>query len=96
MTKIDSLKDGDKRVDVEAMVVGVGQSRTVNLKAGGTSEVADIIISDETGEITLTLWNEEIEKVAAGAKVRIENGYINSYNGKLKLNVGKYGALVVE
>ena len=84
-----------RKVNLDAIVLTVGATRTVNLKAGGQSEVADIVVGDETGEITLTLWNEEIDKVVVGSRVNIRNGYTNSYQGKIRLNVGRFGSLEV-
>ncbi|HJS82231.1 MAG TPA: DNA-binding protein, partial [Nitrososphaera sp.] len=71
----------------------VGESRTVNLKAGGTNDVADAIISDESGSIKLSLWGEDINKVRAGDRVSIENGYINTFKGENSINIGKFGKL---
>ncbi|PVX23040.1 MAG: hypothetical protein CW716_13080 [Candidatus Bathyarchaeum sp.] len=57
--------------------------------------VADATIEDETGKITLTLWNDQIAQVSVGDRIRIENGYIKSFRDVLQLNSGKYGTLTV-
>lgn len=95
LQKVSDLKDGMRKVDLDAMVISIGETRKVNLKAGGQSKVANITLGDETGEITLSLWNEEIDKITVGAKVNIRNGYMSSYNGKSQLNVGRFGSLEV-
>ena len=64
--KISELKAGMRNVSVTGKVDSVGESRTVNLKAGGTNDVADAVISDESGSIKLSLWGEDINKVRAG------------------------------
>jgi replication factor A1 len=86
-----------KRVTVEAKVVEKGDPREVRSRyKDETLKVADAIIADETGSIKLTLWNEQIDQVNVGNKVKIENGYVTSFKGEVQLNVGKFGKLTVE
>jgi replication factor A1 len=91
--KISELKAGMRNVSVTGKIDSVGEPRTVNLKAGGTNDVADAIISDESGSIKLSLWGEDINKVRAGDTVSIENGYINTFKGENSINIGKFGKL---
>jgi replication factor A1 len=91
--KISELKAGMRNVSVTGKVDSVGEPRTVNLKAGGTNEVADAIISDESGSMKLSLWGADISKVRAGDRVSIENGYINTFKGENSINIGKFGKL---
>ena len=94
--KINELRDGSRRVDIEANVIQKSETREVRSKyTNETFRVADATIEDETGTITLTLWNEQTEQVNVGDRVRIENGYIKSFRGELQLNSGKYGTLTV-
>lgn len=97
MLKIAELKDGMKRVNIEAKVVEKGETREVTSKfKDQTYKVATVTISDETGMIKLTLWNEQIDKVNVDNNVKIENGYVTSFRGETQLNVGKYGMLTVQ
>jgi ssDNA-binding replication factor A large subunit len=91
--KIGELKAGMRNVSVTGKIDSVGESRTVNLKAGGTNNVADAIISDESGSMKLSLWGDDIEKVHVGDRVSIENGYINTFKGENSINIGKFGKL---
>ena len=94
--KINELRDGMRKVDVEANVVEKSEAREVRSRyTNDTYMVADATIEDETGKITLTLWNEQVEQVSVGDRVRIENGYIKSFREILQLNSGKYGTLTV-
>lgn len=94
--KINELRDGSRRVDIEANVIQKSETREVRSKfTNETFRVADATIEDETGTITLTLWNEQTEQVNVGDRVKIENGYIKSFRGELQLNSGKYGTLTV-
>lgn len=91
--KISELKAGMRNVSVTGKVDSVGEPRTVNLKAGGTNNVADAVISDESGTIKLSLWGDDINKIRAGDRVSIENGYINTFKGENSLAIGKFGKL---
>ena len=93
---IKDLRNGMKRVDVEAQVTEKGNPREVMSRyKDETYTVADAVISDETGSIKLTLWNEQIDQVNVNDKVKIENGYVTSFKGEIQLNAGKYGKLTV-
>ena len=85
-----------RKVDIEANVIQKSETREVRSRyTNETFRVADATIEDETGTITLTLWNEQTEQVNEGDRVRIENGYIKSFREQLQLNSGKYGTLTV-
>jgi len=92
--KIADLKGEQSRVDVEGEITEKGDVRNVNLRAGGTSNVSDCTIRDESGSIKLTLWGEQINQVDVGDRVRIENGYTKAFRGEVQLNIGRYGKLV--
>ena len=91
--KISELKAGMRNVSVTGKIDSVGEPRNVNLKAGGTTTVADAIISDESGSIKLSLWGDDSNKVQAGDRVSVENGYINTFKGENSISVGKFGKM---
>jgi replication factor A1 len=85
-----------KRVEVEAQVVDKSNPRTVQSRYKDESyNVADATVQDDTGQIKLTLWNEQIDQVNIGDNIKIENGYITSFKGETQLNVGKFGKLTI-
>jgi replication factor A1 len=95
--KINELRDGMRRVSVVAKVIEKSEPREVRSRyRDETYRVADAIISDESGKIKLTLWNQQIDQVNIDDTVKIENGYIRSFRGEIQLNVGKYGTLTIE
>ncbi|MEW6604496.1 MAG: DNA-binding protein [Thermoproteota archaeon] len=91
--KISELKAGMRNLSVTGKIDSIGEPRTVNLKSGGTTTVADAIISDESGSIKLALWGDDINKVQPGDRVSIENGYINTFRGENSISVGKFGKM---
>jgi len=92
---IGELKDGMRRVDIEGTIEAISEPRTVNLRTGGTAKVADATFKDDSGSINLSLWDDQISSVQVGSKVKVENGYTNSFRGEVRLNVGRYGKLEV-
>ncbi|MDP2717689.1 MAG: SOSS complex subunit B family protein, partial [Candidatus Micrarchaeota archaeon] len=64
-------------------------------KMGRALKVANVTIQDDTGTITLVLWNDNIERVKEGAKIKIENGYVNTWQDKSQLTLGKFGKMDV-
>ena len=95
-TEIKDLRDGAKRVNVEAKVVEKGDVREVKSKFNdATYRIVDAVVADETGSIKLTLWNEQIEQVNVGDNIKIENGYVTSFKNEIQLNVGKFGKLTI-
>jgi replication factor A1 len=93
--KISEAKNARNKIDVKAIVLKKSDPRVVNKKDGTTTKVCDFQISDESGEITLSLWGDEIDRVKEGSRIEVNNGYTNSFKGKLSLSVGKFGRLIV-
>lgn len=93
--KITELRDGMRKVDAEGNLIDISEAREVNLRTGGQARVADGTLQDESGSIKLSLWDDQIEAVKVGSKIKIENGYTNSFRGEVRLNVGRYGKLEV-
>lgn len=94
--KISELKPGMRRVEVEAKVLNLSEAREVTTRAGEQSRVATADVTDDSGTVKLTLWNEQIDQVKVNSSVKIENGYITSFRGETQLNVGRYGKLTVQ
>ena len=85
-----------RRVNVTGKIVDKSETREVQSRYGrGKLRVASATLQDETGSITLTLWNQQIDEVNVGDTVKIENGYTNSFRGEVQLNVGRYGKLSI-
>ncbi|PIN77735.1 DNA-binding protein [Candidatus Woesearchaeota archaeon CG10_big_fil_rev_8_21_14_0_10_34_12] len=92
--KISELTVGQGKVDVEAEVKSIEEPRSFN-KFGKSISVANAMVTDGSGEIKLTLWNDDIDKVKAGSKVKITNGFVNEFQGEKQLTSGKFGKLEI-
>ena len=62
-------------------------------KYGKQLRVCTARIKDDTGELNLTLWNDEIDKVNEGDKISIIDGWVKEFNGELQISAGKNGKL---
>ena len=91
---IKDLEIRQGNVDVVVDIVDVGEVREFE-KFGRSGRVATAVAKDETGDIKLTLWNEQIDQVKAGDKVHITNGYVNEWQGEKQLTTGKMGKLEI-
>ena len=91
---IKDLQARQTNVDIEGDVIELGDVREFS-KYGRQGRVANAIIKDNTGTVKLSLWNEQIDKVKPGDKIKIEKGYVGEFQGELQLTTGKFGTLEV-
>ena len=94
--KISDLKPGTGNVNIEAEVVSVDEPRDVMTKFGKRMRVANSTIKDDSGEITLTLWGDDIDRIKSGDKITIENGWVSEFKGSSQISAGKYGKITVK
>ncbi len=91
--KVKDLKEG-KVDEIELEVIEVGEERSVRGRYGN-SRVCDATGKDETGQVKITLWNDEIDLVKGASKVRITNGWVKEWNNELQISAGRYGKIEV-
>jgi replication factor A1 len=83
------------KINIEGTIKSKEDVRTINTKAGGTLSVCDALLTDDSGEIKITFWGEECNKISDGIKIRITNGYTNSFKGEVALTKGKFGRMEI-
>jgi len=91
---IKDLKIREGNVDLVVEVVDKGDIREFQ-KFGKPGRVCNAKVKDESGEVTLTLWNEDIDKVKVGDKIHIKNGYVSEWQGEPQLSTGRFGELEI-
>lgn len=91
--KVSELRPGQGNVNVIGVIKEIGETRSFN-KFGKELKVCNAIFSDESGDIKLTLWNDDASKFTEGDKIKIINGYVNEFQGEKQLTSGKFGQLV--
>lgn len=82
------------KIDLTVTIKDIEEPRTFN-KFGKEGRVANATIFDDSGEIKLTLWNDDIDKVKVGSKIKITNGFVNEWQGEMQLTAGRMGKLEV-
>ena len=93
--KIKDLKAGMKHIDLKAKVLEVPGPNRVYTRSGTEAYVSNALISDETGTIRMSLWNQQISIMSKGDKIKVQNGTVTRFRGNLQLRVGKTGGLSV-
>jgi replication factor A1 len=91
---IKDLQPKQGNVDIEVEVVEVGEPREFQ-KFGKAGKVATATVKDDSGTIKMSLWNEQVDQISAGDKLKITNGYVNEYQGDMQLTTGRFGQLEI-
>jgi replication factor A1 len=90
--QIKNLTAKQTDVNVQGTIKEVSPPREFQ-KYGKPGRVANSILEDESGQIVLTLWNEDVDNIKAGDKIKVVNGYVNEWRGDLQLTAGRKGSL---
>lgn len=90
---IRDLRTGMTRVNLKAKVLEIPKPRIVFTRFGQYASVANALIADETGTIRLCLWNDQIDSIAAGDTIQIENARAFTFGGQKQLRIGRKGTL---
>ncbi|NQV90989.1 hypothetical protein HQ489_00795 [Candidatus Woesearchaeota archaeon] len=92
--EIKDLQANQGKVDLVVEVVELKEARTFE-KFGKSGKVCNAIVKDATGTVTLTLWNEDVDKVKQGARIHIKNGWCSEYRDEKQVSSGKFGEIEV-
>jgi replication factor A1 len=92
---ISDLRHGMKKVNLEAKVTEIQQPRMVHTQFGNSALLANATIEDETGTIKLCLWDQQVNAVAAGDEIKVENATVFTFKGEKQLRLGKAGTVTV-
>ena len=95
LPSIKELSSDMKRIVVEGEIIEKAIPRAVRSRRRWQDlTVTEATLKDDSDDVVLMLWNEQIKQCAVGDRVRIEGGYLKVYRGMRQLNVGKVGKLV--
>ncbi len=92
---ISHLTAGMRRVRVSGKVLESSQVKEYIRKDGSASHTQSAILRDETGKVTLLLWEPSEPGLKAGDLVRVIGGYVREMEGVMELNVSGKGAVEV-
>lgn len=91
--KIKDIKVGAMDGAITAEIIDMEEPREVLNKFGVRMKVAKANIRDDSGEINLTLWNDDTGKFKVGDKIKLENGWVTEFKGNLQVSSGKNGKI---
>jgi replication factor A1 len=94
-SRIGDLKSGMKRVDFKARILEIPKPKSVFTRFGNSATVTNAKVTDETGIIRLSLWNDQIGTVSVGDIIQVKNGHVVTFRGERQLRIGKRGHLSV-
>tara|TARA_Y100000034_G_C6852335_1_gene386804 strand:- start:190 stop:603 length:414 start_codon:yes stop_codon:yes gene_type:complete len=92
--EIKDVQANQGNIDLVAQVREKEEPRSFE-KFGKEGRVCNAKLSDETGEIKLTLWNDDIDSVEVGDKIHLQNGWCSEYKGEKQLSSGKFGKIEI-
>lgn len=94
LVKISNLNPWSRSVNLLAKVVKKGEEKFVSSKFDQREHrLSETLIADETGAITLVLWDDNVDKVSEGDVVMISNAFVKPFKGFMQLNLGRYGSI---
>jgi replication factor A1 len=94
-SRIGDLKVGMKKVRLKAEMLEVPKSKVVYTRYGTQACVSNALISDETGSMKMSLWNQQVGMVHKGDRVEVKNGEVAWFSGERQLRLGRSGSLSV-
>ena len=86
---------------VQGVITSIQPVRFFTRKNGREGKVANLLISDETGSLSIVLWNDDANRVETGEfqqdmKIKIINGYTKQGRHGVELHVGRWSSMSIE
>ncbi len=91
---VKDMTENSKNVNATLKVIEIGEVKDIKSQYGN-KRVCEVKVADATGSILLSLWDDQIGKIAAGDSISIQNGYISVVRNSMRLNIGKYGKMLL-
>jgi replication factor A1 len=92
--EIKDIQPNTGNIDLVLKVVEKEDPRSFE-KFGKEGRVCNIKVSDDTGDVKLTLWNDDVDSVNVGDKIHLQNGWCSEYRGEKQLSSGKFGKIEI-
>jgi replication factor A1 len=94
--KVKDLRPESKVDVIDLTIREKGAAREFSSRSGSTGTVCDAkAVDDEGSEVSVSLWNEDIEKVKPEDRIRITNGWVREWRGNMQVSAGRFGKLEV-
>ena len=91
---ISELTPEKKRLTLKFRVQHLGEIREVKASfSGQLHRVSESLVIDQTGQVLLTLWNDDIDIIENGKSYILKNGHVTIYNHSMRLSKGQFGEI---
>lgn len=90
-----NVKDLKENTPIDEITLTVTDKELPRDVKGGSLRVCNLTGKDETGEVKITLWNDDIDRVTVGDKIKITEGWTSSFQDQLQVSAGRRGNLEV-
>ena len=91
---VKDMTETSKNVNATLKVIEIGEVKDIKSQFGD-KRVCEVKVADATGSILLSLWDDQIGKIAVDDTISIQNGYISGVRNSMRLNIGKYGKMLL-
>jgi len=91
---VNDLTENSKNINITVKVIEIGETKEIQSRTGA-KQVCEAKVADKTGTILLSLWDNQIGKIAVGDVISVQNGYISVVRNSMRLNIGKYGKMLL-
>jgi replication factor A1 len=91
---VNDMTENSKNVNATIKVIEIGETKDIKSQFGD-KRVCEVKVADASGSIILSLWDDQIGKLAVGDTISIQNGYISVVRNSMRLNIGKYGKMLL-
>ena len=90
--KVSELKD---KGSVDELTLKITEKQEPRALRGGSLHVCNLTGEDDSGSVIIALWNEDIDKVKVGNKIKIKEGWSRIFNDQMQVSTGRNGILEV-
>ncbi|KAF4318458.1 hypothetical protein BBO99_00007398 [Phytophthora kernoviae] len=91
--KVQDLTPGSQGHNLVLQVVSIAATVEKKRYDGSISRIAESVLADETGCVTFTARNDQIDMLKEGLVVVVRNSNADIFNGFMRLNVTQWGKL---
>jgi len=96
LAKVKELVEGMKGAEIKGTVQAVFPTKEFekNQKKG---KLKSFILGDDTGEVRVTLWNDQVDKydITKGSEIEVSNAVVTKYNEKTQVALGFNGSIKI-
>jgi replication factor A1 len=92
--RIEDLQLGAFQDEVKGKVTDISPVKEIP-RFGEPGQLAVATFEDPSGKISLTLWDDEVDKVKEGHILTVKNGYVKEFREVMQLSSGRDGELII-